>query len=183
MVSLDVFWRVYDHIGGILKIGDLGFHDIYFNAYDGTVNSSSLSASQNQRLFHVLPESIVHSNVLAGDVIEIGGARLIIHEPTTSALSRAKGQMKEADAQLSAVSDWSFTLDELMEREYPSSDTSASNQASVVFTFEYGESRLLFTGDAWSYSVPGGTFNLIYKSATLMWRLRRNHRILMSLML
>lgn len=150
-----------DHIGGILKTGDLGFRDVYFNAYDGTVEDNNLSATQNQRLFHMMPEAIVHSKVLIGDVIEIGGAKLTIHGPTSSVLSKVKEQMKEADSQLGTISDWGFTLDELMERDYPSPDTSVSNQASIVFTFEYGECRLLFTGDAWSNHIQGGHFDFV----------------------
>lgn len=150
-----------DHIGGILRIGDLGFHDIFFNAYDGISENSNLSAAQNQRLFHMLPAAIVHSSVLAGDVIEIGGAKLTVHAPTATALSKAKEQMKEADVTLGVVSDWGFSFDELVDRNYPSPDTSISNQASIVFTFEYGDNKILFTGDAWAESAPGGTYNLV----------------------
>lgn len=150
-----------DHIGGILKAGDLGFHDIYFNAYAGVVENDNLSATQNQRLFHMLPKTIVHSSVLAGDVIDIGGAKLTVHAPTDTALSKAKAQMKEADVPLGAISDWAFSFDELMDGSYPSPDTSISNQASIVFTFEYGSSQILFTGDAWADAIPVGAYDLV----------------------
>jgi len=141
-----------DHIGGILKNSNLSFHDVYFNAFEGTVEDNNFSAKQNQRLFRMLPRTIAHPSVFAGDEIEAGGAKLTIHGPITSALSMAKEQMAEADAQLGTISDWSFTFDELIERDYPSSDVSVSNQASIVFTFEYGDCRILFTGDAWAKS-------------------------------
>lgn len=126
-----------DHIGGILKVGDLGFHDIFFNAFDGAYENENLSAVQNQRLFRMLPSTIVHSAVLSGNVIDIGGAKITVHAPTHVALANAKVQMKEADVSLGAASDWIYTFDELMDRKYPSKDSSASNQASIVFTFEY----------------------------------------------
>lgn len=150
-----------DHIGGILKVGDLGFHEIFFNAYDGIMENENLSATQNQRLFHMLPAAIVHSSILAGDVIEIGGAKLIVHAPTATALSKAKEQMKEVDVPLGVVSDWNLAFDELMNRNYPNPDTSISNQASIVFTFEYGDNKILFTGDAWADSVPAGVYDLV----------------------
>ncbi|MBQ6482448.1 MAG: hypothetical protein IJI45_15170 [Anaerolineaceae bacterium] len=36
------------------------------------------SSTQNQRLFHILPDAIVHASVLAGDAIEVGGAKISI---------------------------------------------------------------------------------------------------------
>lgn len=150
-----------DHIGGILKVGDLGFKNIYFNSYDGVEENENLSASQNQRLFHSLPDAIVHPSLMAGDVIEIDEAKLTIHAPTQAMLSRAMVKMKEADVLLAAVTDWNYTLDELMNREYPNSDTSVANQASIVFTIEYGEQRMLFCGDAWAENIPGGSYNLV----------------------
>lgn len=113
-----------DHIGGILKVGDPGFRNIFFNAYDGTAENGNLSAVQNQRLFHILPETAIHSSVLAGDVIEIGGARLTVHGPNSASLQMAKEQMKDADLTLGAASDWNYSFDELMGRNYPSSDRS-----------------------------------------------------------
>jgi beta-lactamase superfamily II metal-dependent hydrolase len=150
-----------DHIGGILKAGDLGFRDVYFNAYDGVADNKNLSAVQNQRLFRLLPAANVHSIVLAGDVIEIGGAKLTVHAPTDIALSKAKTQMRNADVSLGVISDWGFSFDELMEKDYPISDSSISNQASIVFTFTYGGYKILFTGDAWDESIPAGSFDIV----------------------
>lgn len=150
-----------DHIGGILKVGDLGFRNICFNAYDGVKENGNLSAYQNQRLFHSLPAAVVHPSLMAGDVIEIDEAKLTIHAPTQAMLSRAMMKMKEADVPLAAVMDWNFTLDELMSREYPNSDKSIANQASIVFTMEYGEQRMLFCGDAWAENIPGGSYDLV----------------------
>lgn len=150
-----------DHIGGILKTGDLGFRNIYFNAYDGKEENGNLSAGQNQRLFHLLPNTVVHPSVVAGNVIEVGNALITVQAPTQEALFSAKTKMQEADALLAAVSDWGTSFDELMERPYPSRDASVSNQASIVFTLEYKNSKILFTGDAWSDSIPAGEFDLV----------------------
>lgn len=68
-----------DHIGGILKACDPGFTEIYFNAYAEATETENLSATQNQRLFHSLDRSKIHSSVLAGDEIAIDGARIIVH--------------------------------------------------------------------------------------------------------
>ena len=78
-----------DHIGGILKAGDLGFHQIYFNAYDGEPETGNLSAIQNQRLFHALPSAKVVSSVLEGDVFNIHGAKITVHAPSKKDLSSA----------------------------------------------------------------------------------------------
>lgn len=126
-----------DHIGGILKACDPGFTEIYFNAYAEATETENLSATQNQRLFHSLDRSKIHSSVLAGDEIAIDGARIIVHAPKPEMLSRAMAKMEEANAQLASVSDWTCSLDDLMAKPYPSSDTSIANQSSIVFTFEY----------------------------------------------
>lgn len=150
-----------DHIGGILKIGDQGFRDFYFNAYDGTEQSGNLSAAQNQRLFHVLPRANVHNSVLAGDIIKLDGARIIVYAPTEKMLSRSMQKMIEADAPLAMVCDWNYSLDELMAMPCPCSDSSIANQASIVFSFEYGSHRFLFSGDAWAENIPGGEYDLV----------------------
>lgn len=126
-----------DHIGGILKACDPGFTEIYFNTYAEATETENLSATQNQRLFHSLDRSKIHSSVLAGDEIAIDGARIIVHAPKPEMLSRAMAKMEEANAQLASVSDWTCSLDDLMAKPYPSSDTSIANQSSIVFTFEY----------------------------------------------
>lgn len=150
-----------DHIGGILKACDPGFTEIYFNAYAEATETENLSATQNQRLFHSLDRSKIHSSVLAGDEIAIDGARIIVHAPKPEMLSRAMAKMEEANAQLASVSDWTCSLDDLMAKPYPSSDTSIANQSSIVFTFEYAGIRNLFCGDAWAENIPGGKYDLV----------------------
>lgn len=150
-----------DHIGGILKACDPGFTEIYFNTYAEATETENLSATQNQRLFHSLDRSKIHSSVLAGDEIAIDGARIIVHAPKPEMLSRAMAKMEEANAQLASVSDWTCSLDDLMAKPYPSSDTSIANQSSIVFTFEYAGIRNLFCGDAWAENIPGGKYDLV----------------------
>ena len=150
-----------DHIGGILKVGDLGFREIFFNAYDGEPKSGYLSAIQNQRLFHTLPSTKVVSSIIKGDVFDIYGAKITIHAPSKKYLSAAMAKMETADTQLSLCKDWSFSLDDLSDADLPYQDTSVSNKASIVFTFEYDDYRVLFCGDALASSIPGGHYNLV----------------------
>lgn len=111
--------------------------------------------------FSVVYRSKIHSSVLAGDEIAIDGARIIVHAPKPEMLSRAMAKMEEANAQLASVSDWTCSLDDLMAKPYPSSDTSIANQSSIVFTFEYAGIRNLFCGDAWAENIPGGKYDLV----------------------
>lgn len=150
-----------DHIGGLLRIGDLGFKSYYFNAYDGNKQTCNLSASQNQKLFHILSESDVHNQVLAGDFFEIDGAKIYVHAPTKDMLSCAIEMMQEKDSLLSFISDWEFSLDDLMRNDISSKDSSVSNKSSIVLTIEIGSNRFLFCGDACPDSIPRGEYDLI----------------------
>lgn len=84
-----------------------------------------------------------------------------MYAPKPEMLSRAMAKMEEANAQLASVSDWTCSLDDLMAKPYPSSDTSIANQSSIVFTFEYAGIRNLFCGDAWAENIPGGKYDLV----------------------
>ena len=154
-----------DHIGGALKVENIPYKEVYFNAYDGVEDSPNLSARQNQRLFHTLPQTIVHSSVLANDKIQIGDAVLSVLAPNNEQLSKAKEEMKRVDMPLSSIAkDWNFTLKQLMDKPYPEPDASISNQASIVFIFEFDGLRMLFCGDAPDYTFVdsvNGHFDLV----------------------
>ncbi len=146
-----------DHIGGALKVTNIPFKNVYFNAYDGVEDSSNLSAKQNQRLFHTLPQTIVHSFVLASDKIQIGDAVLSVLAPSNEQLSKAKQEMKRVETPLSSITkDWNLSLKQLMEKTYPEPDASISNQSSIVFIFELNGLRMLFCGDAPAYTFVDG---------------------------
>lgn len=150
-----------DHIGGMLKVGDMGFQEIYFNAYEGNVESENLSATQNQRLFHSLSVEKLHTTVIAGDLIELDGAKMVIHAPQKEVLEKTQDIMMVADENLSYISDWDYSLDYLMNEAYPSGDNSLSNRASIIFSLEFNNYRMLFCGDAWERDIPGGTYDLL----------------------
>ena len=159
--SLDILLITHyddDHIGGILKVGDLGFHEIYFNACDGTEESDNLSSFQAQRLFKTLPSSIVHSSVIKGNVVELDGAKIIVIAPSNDNLSSAMKEMKAV--QLAGVSDWNNSFDYLMEKVYPQGDSSISNRASIAFIFEFASARILFCGDAPADSIAAGLISV-----------------------
>lgn len=61
------------------------------------------------------------------------------------------------------MTDWNVTFDELMNRPYPSPNTSIGNCASIVFIFEYYDTRLLFCGEAPADCIMGelGHFELV----------------------
>ena len=139
-----------DHIGGALKVTDIPFQSIYFNAYNGSAPNANLTAIQNQRLFHMMMEKecFIIPHVLKGDIIDLDGAKIEILAPTKQKLEKVMGQIKTIDAQLAANSDWIDSFDVLMEQGYPKTDSSIANQSSVVFLLEYCGFSLLFCGDA-----------------------------------
>lgn len=148
-----------DHIGGILKVGDPGFQACYFNAYDGKLEDENLSATQSQRLFHMLPEAVVHFTVTAGSVINIGDAKITILGPTEDNLSKARKAMKEADNKyipLASVTDWHKSFSALAMDDYPAPDQAYSNLASVILVFECRSEKLLFCGDAPAKAIVSG---------------------------
>lgn len=151
-----------DHIGGILRTGDIGFKSVYFNVYTGTEENAYLSAIQNQRLFYLLDRTVVHTPVLEGDSINLSGLKITVCSPNEQLLISAEREMKKSEIGfLSGKRDWEYTLDELMRKEYPAADTSISNKASIVLIIEDNKHRFLFCGDAWSDNIPGGSFELI----------------------
>lgn len=162
--SLDALFITHyddDHIGGILKVGDPGFRDIYFNASTGGEETENLSAAQNQRLFRMLDSSKVHPCVLSGTIWNLDGAEIRILGPTQENLVGAKKRMENVP--LASASDWCFSLDELMRRGYPAGDASIANRASIVLSFAYRGRRFLFCGDAPANCIMGdlGHFDLV----------------------
>ena len=65
-------------------------------------------------------------------------------------------KMEEANAQLASVSDWTCSLDDLMAKPYPSSDTSIANQSSIVFTFEYARLLQTLMRDEFGVTIESG---------------------------
>ena len=154
-----------DHIGGILKLAisdpTLKIRKAVFNAYCGEKLSPFFSASQNQRLFHTLINTdIEYKGAIKGDVFDLDGAKITVIAPTEGRLLAARNEMqKEDEGFFSAVSDWSNSIENLMDAPYSTPDTSVANRASIAFVLEYNGFRLLFCGDAPAESIMDGLHN------------------------
>ena len=161
-----------DHIGGILKVVNdySDISEVYFNAYNGTYPSTNLSASQNQRLFHLFlsKDTKIHSPVLYGNKFSIDGANIIIISPTEDDLQKVMKEMVIADSNLSSCSDWINSFEVLMKKELPSPNLTLANSSSIVAIFEYNNIRILLCGDAPAKAICSGlktvdnkTFDLV----------------------
>ena len=96
-----------------------------------------------------------------GDCRYCAGAKIEVIWPETDP-SDAKC-LRYQEVQLARHSDYHISLSELAEMPLLKHDTSQSNKNSLVFTFEFENHRLLFTGDAWAEDVvkAQGTYDLV----------------------
>lgn len=109
-----------------------------------------LSASQANSILNCLAgQDIQVIGGLQGDYMELDGAQIKILHPTQAQVEAVFPTTRQ-NTPLGITDDRKLSLEELMERPLPGGDTSVSNRASIVFILEYGEKRLLFTGDTWS---------------------------------
>lgn len=167
-----------DHLGGLLKLAEtedyLHINHVYLNGVipskeETAVHSfhTNLSARQNQELIHKLLRARIpiDAHVTAGQSIELDGAVLTVLAPDEEQLEKVLGRLKTEEAKiqrefqgvlLSGETDWNFSFDDLMERDYPSKRVTASNEASIVLVFECDGYTFLFAGDASAKSIVRG---------------------------
>lgn len=157
-----------DHIGGILaclrkKVYQCPFREVWMNhSGNSFFEDRQLSVRQNDEVYGRLKNQGVRiCTAHKGDCRYCAGAKIEVIWPETDP-SDAKC-LRYQEVQLARHSDYHISLSELAEMPLLKHDTSQSNKNSLVFTFEFENHRLLFTGDAWAEDVvkAQGTYDLV----------------------
>lgn len=146
-----------DHIGGVLSLLRLGwkcpFKEVRMNPIGvaGATNAQ-LSIRQNDEVLRRLAEQKVNiQSMLAGDTIDIDGAKIITISPASIIQKKV-----HVNTPLAYQKDYSKSLEKLAEDTISKKDVSINNKNSIVFIFEFEEKRMLFTGDAWAEDIVDG---------------------------
>lgn len=157
-----------DHIGGLLgnlrQKRQLPIKEVWMNHGSMIANYVDLSVKQNDEVYTRLTQSnIPVKSAVKGDRYELDGASFHVLWPTKDTLTHLFGGLDNTP--LGKLSDYGFSIEELMEMPINHKDTSLSNHASIVFEFEYDKVRCLFTGDAWSEDIldnlENGNYDLV----------------------
>ena len=157
-----------DHIGGILaclrkKVYQCPFREVWMNhSGNSFFEDRQLSVRQNDEVYGRLKNQGVRiCTAHKGDCRYCAGAKIEVIWPETDP-SDAKC-LRYQEVQLARHSDYHISLSALAEMPLLKHDTSQSNKNSLVFTFEFENHRLLFTGDAWAEDVvkAQGTYDLV----------------------
>lgn len=155
-----------DHIGGLLynlRIGNIPpVKEIWMNHGNLMRESVELSVKQNDELYtHLVKAGILVKPVIAGMEKVLDGAEFKIVWPNENILndfySDYIGQIP-----LGHASDYGYSFEELKDMPISSKDSRKCNRASVIFELNYGEKRLLFTGDAWAHDIMENVKNRKY---------------------
>ena len=158
-----------DHIGGIL--GNLRQHsyqglfdEVWMNHSGGAgVGDRTLSVQHNDEVYaRLINREIKVRSMHKDDRWQIAGAVIETFWPEKSISSNSQNRQYR-DAPLARHSDYQFSLSELADMPLPVQDSSRSNKQSIVFTFQFENHRLLFTGDAWAKDVikAKGQYDLV----------------------
>ena len=155
-----------DHIGGILGNLRFGtyicpFHAVWMN-YDCVTSASdtNLSTRQNNEVAaRLISRGVPIIPTLKGDKRAVAGADIEVLWPETF----DAGIEPRRDLPLAHHNDYRQSLSQLAEEPLRIHDRSRSNRNSIVFTFQFDDHRLLFTGDAWAEDVERATgyFDLV----------------------
>lgn len=155
-----------DHIGGILanlrfSTYECPFQEVWMN-YDRTTSASdtNLSTRQNNEVAARLnARSIPIKQSLKGDKRVVAGAAIEVLWPENTEVKPEQ----RLDVHLAHHNDYGQSLSHLAEDPIKLHDSSQNNKNSIVFTFNFEDHRLLFTGDAWAEDVVRATgyFDLV----------------------
>lgn len=157
-----------DHIGGLLgnlrQKKQLPIKDVWMNHGSMIAGNVDLSVKQNDEVYtRLIQSNIPVRTAIKGNRYELDGASFHILWPAKEVLSSALNRQK--DVLLGRVSDYGFSIEELMDMPIKHKDASLSNHASIVFEFEYNTVRYLFTGDAWAEdiisNIENGNYDLV----------------------
>ena len=145
-----------DHLGGALYLargkGVFPFEQVIMNGFISNARNVSLSTRQNSELYKLLLDKkipVIHAK--KSDTHTIDGATIKILWPTEEMIGAVYRERHSTP--LAHRSDYRQSLRELSNTPIIRQDSSQSNRASIIFSFEYEGKRLLFTGDAWSSDI------------------------------
>lgn len=157
-----------DHLGGALWLSRLKglfpFEKVVINGIGKERANTPLSTKQNSELIRNLNNKGVSIEVaIKDDVFKVDGAVIKILWPTENVIKTV--YKTPSFMPLSYHFDYRRSMSDLSQSPLVRKDNSQSNYASIIFSFEYEDKRLLFTGDAWGDSVvinsEEKTFDLI----------------------
>lgn len=146
-----------DHIGGILSLLRMGwkcpFKEVRMNHRGNTeIGNIPLSTRQNNEVVgRLVLQNVTVRSMLAGDTIDIDGAKIIAISPLTIMQSNVHDNIP-----LAYRNDYGVPLAKLAAKPILKTDSSLNNKNSIVFTFEFKRKYFLFTGDAWAEDIIGG---------------------------
>lgn len=158
-----------DHIGGFL--GNIRRTN-YLCPFDEVWMNHSGNATASDRVLSVRQNDEIYARLIKQGVCVIGmhtGDRRIVADAVIETFSpsmtiTAKEQNRQyREVQLAWHRDYRIPLAELARKSLPPGDTSLNNRQSIVFSFEFENHKLLFTGDAWAEDVAlaKGNYDLV----------------------
>lgn len=155
-----------DHIGGILanlrfSAYECPFQEVWMN-YDGTTSASdtNLSTRQNNEVAaRLIARGVPIIHTVKADKRIVVGATIEVLWPENTEVEPEQ----RIDVHLAHHNDYGQSLSHLAEDSIKLHDSSQNNKNSIVFTFDFEDHRLLFTGDAWAEDVVRATgyFDLV----------------------
>lgn len=157
-----------DHIGGILgnlrRVGyHCPFHEVWMNHWGkASAGDRTLSVQQNDEVYaRLFNRGIAIKAMCKGMHREIAGASIEVFGPDQNAPENREHSYTEK--QLSHHKDYNLLLSELANRPFPFHDISMNNKQSIIFSFEFENHKILFTGDAWAEDVvkAQGRYDLV----------------------
>lgn len=122
----------------------------------------TLSVQQNDEVYARLLNRGINVKPMYKDTRnELAGAKICVFWPDENILEDYDGRCVERN--LARHADYGLSLSDLANKLLPIQDASINNKKSVVFSFEFENRKLLFTGDAWAENVISaqGVYDLV----------------------
>ena len=157
-----------DHIGGILTNlrranYKCPFNEVWMNhSGKASFGDRTLSVQQNDEVYARLLNRGINVKPMYKDIRnELAGAKICVFWPDKNILEDYDDCCVERN--LARHADYGLSLSDLANKPLPIQDASSNNKKSVVFSFEFENRKLLFTGDAWAENVISaqGVYDLV----------------------
>lgn len=131
-----------------------------------TDNTNKISWKQGNSLEKILePTGIQYKKIIkVNDKFDIDDAHFTILSPSLEILKKFNENWlieKENETQISTVSDYEVSIEELNSLEF-NENISLANRSSLAFIFEYQQRKILLLGDASSTEIEEALSNLGY---------------------